>query len=279
MIKIVTDSTCDLPKELFAQHHITVVPLSIHFGQETFRDGVTIDKPMLYERLYRDGLVPTTSQPSAGEFAEVYRALAQPGDTILSLHISHKLSGTCQAAEIARSMLPELDIRIFDTHSVSIGIGFMVLEAARRVEAGDGADDILEYLKCMREKVQLIFTPATLKYLELSGRVNHFQSFTASLLDIKPLILMREGSLEPLEKVRTRKKAISRLIEVTRELHQDAKALNLGVIHAHAAEEAEALLTQAKEALPCGESFIVDLTSTLVVHGGPGVVGLVSYPS
>ncbi|HJW88269.1 MAG TPA: DegV family protein, partial [Dehalococcoidia bacterium] len=273
MIKIVTDSTCDLPKELFAKHHITVVPLSIHFGQETFRDGVTIDKPMLYERLYRDGLVPTTSQPSAGEFAEVYRELAREGDSILSLHISRKLSGTCQAAEIARSMLPDLDIQVFDTQSVSAGIGFMVLEAARKAEAGWSMADILGYLSGLRKNVHLVFTPATLKYLELSGRVNHFQSFTASLLDIKPLIFLREGGLEPLEKVRTRKKALSRLIEVTAELQKEAKALSLAVIHAHAAEEAEALMAQVREAFPSGETFIVDLTSTLVVHGGPGVVG------
>ncbi len=279
MIKVVTDSTCDLPAELLLKHNITAVPLTIQFGQETFHDGITIDKPTLYERLYRDGIIPTTSQPSAGEFVEAYRAVADEGDSILSIHISRQLSGTCQAAQIAHSMLPEMDIHIFDTRSVSAGIGFMALEAARRAEAGWEVERILEHLGRLREQMQLVFTPATLKYLEMSGRVNRFQYFTASLLDIKPIIFLQKGELEPLEKVRTRKRALRRLIEITHDLHREASAVNLAVVHAHAAEEAEQVMAQAKETLPCQESFVEDLTTTLVVHGGPGVVGVVSYPA
>ncbi|HID87527.1 MAG TPA: DegV family protein [Anaerolineae bacterium] len=277
MIKIVTDSTCDLPIHLFQQYDITVVPINIQFGTETYQEGITMDRPTFYRKIEEMGIIPTTSQPSAGQFVEVYRRVAAEGATsILSLHLTSKRSGTYQSAELARSMLPELDIHVFDTLSLSAGLGFSVLEAARAIEAGKSVDEILQRLEIIRDNLRIFLTPATLKYLQMSGRVGKLSGALASLLNVKPIIVVEDGLLDVTERVRTRRKALERLLELTEEAH-GKDPINLAVVHAETPDEAQDLMERARARLNCVESFVEDLATSLAVHGGPGIIGVISY--
>jgi len=279
MIRIVTDSTCDLPEELIARHAIHVVPIHIQFGTETFRDGQTIDKPTFYRRVEQEGALPTTSQPPPSDFAKVYQAISGPADEILSIHVTAKLSGTFNSAQLAAEALADrIKVYVFDSWAGSAGLGFMCLDAAQMAEAGKNAAEILKRLEQVRPQVNHLFTLANLKFAEMSGRVNKLQSVLASLLNIKPIVRVEGGLMEVADQVRTRKKAIERVISMARERVGDAR-VNLAVIHAQAPEEAAELLAQAREVLKVGDVFVHDLALSLAVHFGPGTLAVVTYPA
>jgi fatty acid-binding protein DegV len=260
MIRIVTDSTCDLPEELMAEHGIRVVPIHIQFGAETYRDGQTIDKPTFYRRVEQDGLLPTTSQPPPSDFVKLYQAIAGPADEIFSIHVTGKLSGTFNSAQLAAEALADrLKVHVFDSWAGSAGLGFMCLDAARMAEAGKSAREILKRLESTRPRVDHLFTMANLKFAEMSGRVEG-------------------GWMEVADQVRTRKKAIERVISMARERVGEAK-VNLAVIHAQAPDEAAELLDQARRTLKVGEAFVHDLSLSLAVHFGPGTLAVVTYPA
>jgi len=278
MIKIVTDSTCDLPASMIEEHDITVVPINIQFGIETYYEGVTIDASTFYKMIEETGIFPTTSQPSVGEFAQVYRRLAQDADSILSIHVTGKLSGTCQSAELAKQeVVDEVEVHVFDTLGGSAGMGFMCVEAARLIQAGRSVEEILSRLEIMREKVNIFLTMNTLAYVRRSGRVGALKFAFGSLLNTKPVVVLEEGLLEAKENLRSRKKALTRLLELTEEAVGTSKPINLAVIHAEAPEVAEEMLERAKGVFNCQEAFITDLAISLAVQFGPGTVGLVSY--
>ncbi len=279
MIRIVTDSTCDLPEELLVEHGIRVVPIHIQFGAETYRDGQTIDKPTFYRRVEQDGLLPTTSQPPPSDFVKLYQAIAGPADEIFSIHVTGKLSGTFNSAQLAAEALADrLKVHVFDSWAGSAGLGFMCLDAARMAEAGKSAREILKRLESTRPRVDQLFTMANLKFAEMSGRVNKLQSALASLLNVKPIVRAEGGLMEVADQVRTRKKAIERVISMARE-HVGEARVNLAVIHAQAPDEAAELLDQARRTLKVGEAFVHDLALSLAVHFGPGTLAVVTYPA
>ena len=279
MIRIVTDSTCDLPEELMARHDIRVVPIHIQFGAETYRDGQTIDKPTFYRRVQQDGLLPTTSQPPPSDFVKLYQAIAGPADEIFSIHVTGKLSGTFNSAQLAAEALADrLKVHVFDSWAGSAGLGFMCLDAARMAEAGKSAREILKRLESTRPRVDHLFTMANLKFAEMSGRVNKLQSALASLLNVKPIVRAEGGLMEVADQVRTRKKAIERVISMARERVGEAR-VNLAVIHAQAPDEAAELLDQARRTLKVSEAFVHDLALSLAVHFGPGTLAVVTYPA
>ena len=275
MIKVVTDSTADVPQELLERYDIRVVPINIQFGQETYQEGIDIDRPTFFRKL--EEAMPTTSQPSPGQFVEVYRQLAEEGHSIISLHVTSKHSGTYQSALLAKSMLPEADIEVFDTLSISMGTGYQVLAAARAAEEGRSIGEILRLLEGIRSRMHLYLTPATLKYLQKSGRVGKLAGVLASLLSIKPIIEVEDGLLEVSEKVRTRGKALDRLVELTAQAVGTTEPVKLAISHAEAHEEAEALRARLEETFNCDEMHVVDLACSLTVHGGPGIIGIISY--
>jgi DegV family protein with EDD domain len=279
MIHVVTDSTCDLPGALLQQHNIRVVPIHIQFGTETFRDGQTIDKPTFYRRVEQEGALPKTSQPPPSDFVEMYQSIAGPLDEILSIHVTSKLSGTFNSAQMAAEAVAErVRVYVFDSLAGSAGLGFMCLEAARMAEMGKSTVEILKRLEAARPRVNHLFMLANLKFAEMSGRVNKLQATLASLLNIKPIIFTEGGIMEVAGQVRTRKKAVERVIELARERVGDAK-VNLAVIHAQAPEEAVELLERAKLVFHCGETFVQDLALSLAVHFGPGTLAIVTYPA
>lgn len=279
MIKIATDSACDLPAELYKQHDITVVPINIQFGTETYEDGVTIDRPTFFRKIEELGVLPSTSQPSAGQFEVYYNRLADEGATdIISVCVTAKLSGTFQSAELAREMVADrVRVHPFDSACGSAGQGFMALEAARLAEAGKSVVEILERLQVLRPRINIALTLKDLRYAQMSGRVGRLQSSLASLLNIKPIVLLEDGIIDVTEKVRARRKALERIIEVVAERVGTSAPVNLAAIHAEAPEEGHALLERARAIFHCQESFLVNLTTTLVVHFGPGTLGLVAY--
>jgi len=279
MIKIATDSTCDLPSEYVQEYDITTVPINIQFGTETYEDGITIDRDTFYRKIDELGILPTTSQPSAGQFEQYYRRLKEEGVTdIMSLHVTSKLSGTYHSAELARQMLQGVvDVHPFDSACGSAGLGFMVLEAARMAQAGKGVAEILARMEIIRERMNIVLTLKDLRFAQMSGRVGKLQSSLASLLNIKPLVVLEEGLLDVAEKVRTQSKAIDRTLELMAERVGTTATVNLAVIHAQATDLGEELLERAKAMFRCQETFLVDLTSSLVVHFGPGTLGLAAY--
>jgi DegV family protein with EDD domain len=279
VIKIVTDSTCNLNlfPELLQKHDIRVAPISIQFGTETYEEDIDIDRDLFYRKIDELGIIPTSSQPSPARFADYYRELTDQGHSILSITITSKHSGTYQSAILAKDMVPEADVEVFDSASISFGTGYMVLEAARAAEAGQSRESILKRLEEIRDNMCLSFTPATLKYLQMSGRVGGLAAALSSLLNIKPIIVVEDGKLDVCEKVRTRSKATKRLLELTEEAMGTTDPINLAVFHARAPQEGQALLEKAQARFNCQETLIGDLVASLAVHGGPGLVAIIAY--
>jgi DegV family protein with EDD domain len=279
MIHIVTDSTCDLPDEWMRQHNIHVVPIHIQFGAETFRDRETIDTSTFYGRIERDGMLPKTSQPPPGDFIEVYRKIASQADEIISIHVTGKLSGTCDSARMAAEAVADrVKVYVFDSLAGSSILGYMCQEAGRMIDAGKGVAEILQRLEVTRPRANVLFVLANLKFAQMSGRVGKLQSALASLLNVQPIVLLEDGLLEMTERVRTRKKAWERIIEMARERVGDA-VVNLAVLHAQAPDEGAELLEQAKRVFQYREAFVHDLALSLAVHFGPGALALSTYPA
>lgn len=278
-IKVLTDSTCDLPASYFTKYDIGVVPINIQFGNESFQEGVTIDQTTFYKKVDTLGIVPQTSQPSVGQFAEVYRRYAQQGyDTIISLHVTGKLSGTMNSAMLAAQEV-EKEIRVvpYDSLAGSAALGYMCVDAVQLARAGKSVEEIIATLDRKRPHVRIFLTLATTKYARMSGRISHLQGFIATLLNVKPLISLQDGMLLPSGRVRSRQAALAQLLELTKEAAGD-QLVRFAVIHGEARAEAEALLEQGKRILHCTDAFIDDVAISLAVHFGPGVVGTVIYP-
>jgi DegV family protein with EDD domain len=279
VIRILTDSTCDLPQELMERYGICVVPIPIQFGLDTYLDGVTIDEATFYQRIEQEGVLPKTSQPPPNAFVETYNKLAEQADEIISIHVTGKLSGTLNSALMAAEAVADtVKVHVFDSWAGSGALGFMCLDAAQMALAGKNAADILKRLEQKRPDVNHLFALASLKFAEMSGRVNRLQGALASLLNIKPIIKAEGGLMEMAAQVRTRKKAVERVLEMARE-RVGGRTVNLAVIHAQAPEEAAALLEQARSALHCSETFVHELALSLAVHFGPGTLAIVTYPT
>jgi len=277
MIKIFTDSTCDLPPEVFTRYDITVLPLRVHFGQETFLDGVTITKDEFYQRLRTAPQLPTTSQPSAGDFYKAFKPSVEAGHEIIGIFISGELSGTCASALAACEMLPEAPITIIDSRLTSVGLGMMVWEAARMAEAGADVAAIKARMEELIGKIKVYFVVDTLEYLQKGGRIGGAKALLGTLLSIKPLLMLHEGRVEPLQQVRTRRKALRRMVELMVQEMSSASRVRAAVIHAQAEEEAKTVAAQVQAALACEDFFICELGPTLGTHAGPGVIGLAAY--
>jgi len=279
MIKIVTDSTCDLTQNYVDRHNIKVVPIVIHFGEVEYLDGETIDGSTFYRMIEERQALPKTSQPSPGHFATAYREIAAAGeaDQILSIHVTGKLSGTCTSAQMAAEMVKdEISVEVFDSLGGSAGMGFMCIEAARMAEAGASLQEILARLEYIRGEVNIFLTLAELRFAQMSGRVGKLQGTLASLLNVKPIIFLEDGIIDARERVRTRRRAVERMLELTAERVGDSP-VNLGIVHAEAFKEAEALLAQAQAMFNYQECYINDLALGLAVQFGPGTLGVITY--
>jgi DegV family protein with EDD domain len=278
MIKIVTDSTAYLPKDIIRQHDIRVVPLYVHFGNEAFREGVDISDEEFYARLKEAPELPTTSQPSAGEFHEVFKELAGAGHEILVLTISSKISGTWNSAMAAKEMLPDAAISVFDSLSTSVGLQLMVEAAIEAVAAGTSRQAVVSQLEEIRAKMYLIFVVDTLEYLAKGGRIGNARALLGTVLKVKPILSLQDGVIEPVEQVRSKRKAVARMIDLTEEhLGQFCSEAKVAVLNALVEEEAEALGRDLKERWTCARPAVSNLGPVIGTHTGPGVIGVAAY--
>ena len=273
-IAILTDSSCDIPASEAEARGITIIPLKVIFGQQQLRDGIDITPSEFYVRLQQSKELPTTSQPSAGEFVDVYRELSQSADSIISIHISEDLSGTLMSARAAKAQLDSsVPIHIVDSRSTSVGLGFVVLAAARMVADGLDAPRIVERLDSLTSRIKVLFAVDTLKYLHKGGRIGGAERLLGSILSIKPLLHIDKGKIDALEKARTKKRALARLLEIMETEVAGAQRVHFAVVHAVAEEEALQLVREIEMRFSCRVPYLCELCPALGVHNGPGLVG------
>ena len=269
-IRIVADSTCDLPAEVIRANNITIVPMYINVGAEAYRDGIDLSRQEFYERLPNFTHHPTTAAPSPGLFRQVYEQLAAEGATeILSIHISVKLSAVVDMAAQAAKETKAIPVTVLDSRQLSMGTGFQVLAAAQAAAAGRKMSEILAMLEEQITRTRTFAALDTLEYLRRSGRMNFALAFLGSLLHIKPFLKMYNGN-PTAERIRTRGKAMKRLIEL---LQEAAPLEKVALLHSRAADRALALKKQVQHLLPTGEIIFEEITPVLGAHLGPGVVG------
>ncbi len=282
MIKIVTDTDSNMPQDVIDEYGIELAPIHIIFGDEIVREHFEITPAEAYQRILAAPEFPTTSQPPVGEFKVIYEKLLaeDPQATILSLHISNKMSGTIDSARQAAAMLPEADIRIFDTLSASLGQAFMVRQAAEMARQGADIDAIMAYMAVMRDKTQAYFAVKSLECLARGGRIGKASHLMANMLDIKPILKVDDGVIDSHSKFRTWKRATAGLREyVSSQVPKRAdrspdEVLHMGI--AHAVSEAEALeaMTEFKEALEPDVMLMSEVGPGLGVHVGPGALAV-----
>lgn len=276
-IAIVTDSTAYIPKDLVEKYQIQVVPLRVHWGPETYHDGVDIQPAEFYERLKTDRVVPTTAAPSIGDFQQVYQKALESAEAVVSIHIASQLSATASSAEQAKTLFPDKPIEVIDSTLTSMAMGFMVLAAARAAENGASLEQVTAEARRLINPARIFFTVDTLEYLRRGGRIGAAQAFMGNLMDVKPIMELREGRVEPIERVRTKKKAVERIMEM---IIQHAESLDqapvrLAVVHALAPEEAAALLDMVAARLNVVEKITAGFSPVIATHTGPGTLGLV----
>ncbi|MDD4765968.1 MAG: DegV family protein [Desulfotomaculaceae bacterium] len=278
LIKIVTDSTADLPKDLAAKYDITVVPLMVIFNDnETFRDGVDIDTEQFYIRQVERKEYSRTSQPAPAEFLCVYKELSSSGSSVISIHLSSALSGTCQSARMARDMLPDADIVVIDSKQASMGLGMIVLEAARAASEGKNKDEIIGIVRKMVSEGMLYFIVDTLEFLARGGRIGKAQALLGNILSIKPILYLKDGIVQPLEKTRGRAKAIDRLVQII-EKKAGKRRVKCSLIHGMDPAGMEQLYQKIVPLLNCDEPVCSTLGAVIGTHTGLGALGITVFP-
>jgi DegV family protein with EDD domain len=274
---VVTDSTAYIPEEALGGLNIPVIPVWLIWGDERFRDGVDIDPPTFYRRLQESEVFPTTSQPSAGEFESFFREVGTQADTIVGIFLTSKLSGTVASAQVAKAQLPELDIRIVDSLSVSMGLGFAALVAARAAAAGESPEEVVAAAERVRDGMNLLFTVDTLEYLHRGGRIGGAKWLLGTALNIKPLLHFVDGTIEPLAQVRTKRKVIARMLDVAEERLGGKRMAEAGVVDANSPDEGDAIAEQAKRRFGLPVVYRTTFSPAIGTHGGPGTVGIGFY--
>ena len=275
-IAIVTDSTADLPPELAAARGITVVPLTLNFEGQSLLDGVDITPAEFYRRLPAATTHPTTSQPSPGRFAQAYSALLADHAAVVSIHISEKLSGTYASALQGAAMTDPGRIRVIDSQLASMSLGLLTLAGSTLAAQGADAASIEARVLALREQVQTYFSVATLEFLRRGGRIGRASALLGSVLQVKPVLCIRDGLVTPLERVRTFDRALTRIVELTRAID---RGQGVCVIVGHAGADADAERV-GRELEPIAETLMIQPLGPVVgAHAGPGVVGVGCYPA
>lgn len=274
-VAIVTDSTACLPREVVSRYGIIVVPVELVFEGRVYRDGVD-EVGNFYELLRSLPRLPTTSPSSPGTYLEAYRQASQRADEVLCITVSSAVSGMYNSAqraeEMAREALPRTRIQIIDSQTAAMAQGFVVLAAARAAEAGDW-DAAADAARAAIPRVALVAFLDTLDYLARGGRVPKAAAWAASVLQVKPVIQMRQGKIGLVSRTRTRVRALAKVMELAAMDIGDGPA-EVAIVHADAAREAEVLRSQAAARLPCRELYITEFTPVMASHTGPGLLGL-----
>ncbi len=275
-VAIVTDSTADITAQEAAELRITVVPLQVLFGERMFRDGVDIKASDFYPMMAVHSDLPTTSQPSAGTFAEIFEQLLEECDQVIGLFISSGLSGTVRSAETARDMVGGA-ITVVDTGLVAYALGIVVLEAAAMARNGATAEDILARVSFMQERVHAYFIVDSLDHLRRGGRLGGASAVIGTMLQIKPVLMLRDKTIGVYEKVRTQKRALETIADRFVMDVQGKKRVVAGVIHSTVPEQAEGFKERLQTRVPQAEWRVIELDPVLGVHVGPRVLSLIYF--
>jgi fatty acid kinase fatty acid binding subunit len=265
---VVTDSTADLPRQWHESYGIEVVPLKVLFGKDTFRDGVDISNEQFFQRLAASTALPTTSAPSPGEFAEVYRRLAKGHDGCISIHIGAQLSATAEAARIGAQAVEGFKVNVIDSQTVSMPVAFLcrVAVESESLEAATAA------VEQRVPKTRVLALLDTLRYLEMGGRLSRAQAMIGTMLDLKPLLLVAGAEIKPVDRVRTRSRAIPRMVEYFK---GDLPVEHMAVMHAQAEDEAEQIAAALRKEYPDREVTVGQIGCVLGTHTGPKALGIV----
>ena len=274
-VALLTDSTTYLPTALKEKFSISSVPLAVIWGEETFEDGVTISPSEFYTRLKASKIMPSTSQPSVGKMHAALTSLLEQDYAILGIFLSSKLSGTVQSARQAREMLPAgSPVEIVDSETTTLAMGLHLLAAARAAAAGASLAECRAIAEAARQKTGVYFMVDTLEFLHRGGRIGGAQRFLGTALNMKPVLCMHQGKIESLERVRTKSKAVERLIELVAEKCHDQTSIRLAAAHANAPDEARAMLERAAARLNPVETLLGELSPVIGTHVGPGTLAL-----
>lgn len=277
MLKIVMDSAGDIPKDWISEYDVEVIPINIHFENKMFLQGVDLSNDDFYQIADKSGVIPKTSQPTPQQFVEFYNRIARAGDTILSLHVTSKLSGTYNSAVLAAHELKnKITIIPFDSGSGSAAMGFMCKEIRQLEKAGATLQAILARLEAIRQNVNIVLTLDTLEYARRSGRVKALQAAIAAVVKIKPVIILKDGTLDMNEKVRTRQRAIERALEIIYE-RVDDRLVNMAVVHSQSIDTAKELMQKVRDTFHINELILTDLSIGIAANLGPGTIGIVAY--
>lgn len=275
-IAILTDSACDLPQSYIDEYNIKVLPLKVIYPYGIFSDRVDIQPEEVYSRMPDE--IPTTSMPTPSEIKEAIDGLQDDGFThILALHLSSELSGTFNAVKLVAKEIDNMIIKVFDTKTLSAGTGWMVLDTARNIAKGLTFDKIVEKLATLQPKVQVYYVIETLEYLRKGGRIGQVRGMLGQFLHLKPIISVNEeGKYFTFAKAKGRNKSIEKLVQIV-EQTVNTKTINLAVMHGGAKQEFDKLVTRLKTLPNIKELIISDISPTLGVHTGPGLLGVSFY--
>lgn len=276
-VVVVTDSTAGLPAELAVEHGLHVIPLWVHFGEQGYRDGVDLSTEQFYHMLTRSRSLPTTSQPAAGEFLDLYRSLAGQAESIVSIHISSDLSGTVASALAAREMFHDVPVQVIDSRSASMGLGMIALAAARVAAQGGSAAEVAAAAQALVPRMNVIFAVDTLEYLHKGGRIGGGAALLGSIIHIKPILDVVDGRIEALDKVRSRRKAQDRLLEIVAQRAGRDGCLHACVISADAPSDAEVIRDRLAASFSPVELYLAGVSPTIGTHVGPGTAGICFY--
>jgi DegV family protein with EDD domain len=275
-VKIVTDSTADIPPALLRDLDIEVVPLYVNFGEETYRAGIDLSSEQFYRMLHSALTPPTTTAPPTTVFEQTYRRLAQHYDAIISIHLSSHLSTAFKAAAQARERLPVslARIEVVDSHSASMGMGLTVLAAARMAKNNVPVDEIMRMVHHRVQHTHSVFFVDTIEYLDRSGRVSMTNNLATSMSRIKPLLLIDEGHIVPYERTRTRAKAIDGLYTFVEDFPQ---VHEIAVMYSTAPEDVDKLLDKLMLLFPRDQILVAEYGPSIGTHLGPGAMGVAAY--
>ena len=273
-VAVVTDSTAGIPTELLDQYPLWEAPQVLIFGEEALEDRIDIQPSEFYERLETDPIHPTTSQVTPASFQKLFGQLLDDGYDILAVLVSPKLSGTVDSANQVKEMYPGAAIEVFNSESVAMGLGFQALMAARAAEKGASLAECKGVVEKAKPMTGVVFAVDTLEFLHRGGRIGGGAKFLGTALNFKPILEILDGAIEPIERVRTRKKSLARLIRLVEERVDGRKPLHLATLHAKAEEDARWLMDVGCAHLNPDEKIYAEVSPVVGTHAGPGVVGL-----
>lgn len=272
MTRVVADTTCGLPPDIYRRLNIPMIPQVINFGADSYREGVDIDAAGFMARLRAGKDLPKTAAPYPGDFIKVFRECADAGEPVVCIHPSADVSGTVRSAEIAKQDFPGADIRIIDTRTIVGPLATLVLEADALAKQGANADEVEALVRSMMPRARIYFLVDTLEYLRRGGRIGGASALVGTVLQIKPILTFREGRIDQFEKERTKKKALARIKELIIAESARGPEAHVSVMHADARDEAEELAAELRAALGTAEAPVMDLAPAIVTHAGPGTL-------